>query len=191
MRLRSVLALTIVLAPLAAAAQALPEGTPQELREGVETIQRYYGDVGRRLRAPAKESPPAAAGERAAEPPATAVATMAAAAPIARDPFDVTPELRSGGRARRDQAVGANLLPNLPAALPRMRLRAVIAGARPLAIIAFEGDGRNALAARSVTLREGDALTLEDGTTFRVNGIQDGVVSILYGLDATSEFLIR
>ena len=72
-----------------------------------------------------------------------------------------------------------------------MRLRAVIAGARPLAIIAFEGDGRNALAARSVTLREGDALTLEDGTTFRVNGIQDGVVSILYGLDATSEFLIR
>ncbi|MCK6409133.1 MAG: hypothetical protein L6Q70_08070 [Thauera sp.] len=191
MRLRSALALSIVLVPFAAAAQALPEGTPQELREGVETIQRYYGDVGRRLRAPAKASPPAAAFERATEPPATAVAAMAAAVPIARDPFDVTPELRSGGRARRDQAVGANLLPSLPAALPHMRLRALIAGARPLAIIAFEGDGRNAPAARSVTLREGDALTLEDGTTLRVKGIQDGVVSILYGLDATSEFLIR
>ncbi len=78
------------------------------------------------------------------------------------------PSCAAAAARRRDQAVGANLLPNLPAALPRMRLRAVIAGARPLAIIAFEGDGRNALAARSVTLREGDALTLEDGTTFRV-----------------------
>ena len=186
MRLRSVLALSIVLAPLAASGQALPEGTPQELREGVETIRRYYGDVGRRLRASAEVPLAAEAGERAAEVPAPP-----AAAASGRDPFDVTPELRSGRRARRDQTVGANLLPNLPAALPRMRLRAVIAGARPLAIIAFEGDGRNASAARSVTLREGDALTLEDGSTFRVNGIQDGVVSILYGLDATSEFLIR
>lgn len=186
MRVRCVLVLSSVLLPAAAAAQALPEGTPQELREGVETIQRYYGDVGRRLRG-ATAAPPPAAGEPDAAPSAPA----AAAARAARDPFDVTPELRSGRRTRRDQAVGANLLPSLPAALPRMRLRAVIAGARPVAIVAFEGDGRNASPARSVTLREGDALTLEDGTTFRVKGIQDGVVSILYGLDATSEFLIR
>lgn len=183
-------------------AQALPAQTPPELRKGVETITQYYAEVAKHL--PAQETKkPTADGEGAADPavpkdamPDTPTPTPARASRPERDPFDVTPELRSRS-PRHDVSIGANLFPSLPSELPDIQLRAVVAGAKPIAIIEYDpagaprggGSSRNAL--RSVMLHEGDVLTLNDGATFRVKAIREGVVSILYGTDPNNEFLIR
>lgn len=183
-----------LLCPTVALAQArLPADAPASLKRDLQTLQRYYDEVGRRtgnteaprLLAPAEPAAPEGREAMPAAPP------PGHAALPERDPFDVTPELRKRAN-RRESGVGANLFPALPAAIPHMEVRALVAGPKPLAIVEIERPGeRGANKTRTLTLREGDTITLEDGTTFLVKAIQNDVVAVQYGTDPGSEFLIR
>lgn len=76
-----------------------------------------------------------------------------------------------------------------------MTLKAIVTGRRAYALISIEQQsasrGRSALRSRIVTVREGELLTLEDGTMMRVNSIGNDVVSLQTGTDPSNEFLLR
>jgi hypothetical protein len=115
-----------------------------------------------------------------------------------RDPFRVTPELRQRSGQRSGQRLrlpGAHLQPNITGRLPEMTLKAIVTGRRAYALISIEqspaGRARSTVRSRTMTLREGELLTLEDGTMIRVNSIGSDVVSLQTGTDPNNEFLLR
>ncbi|THF62681.1 hypothetical protein [Pseudothauera rhizosphaerae] len=111
-----------------------------------------------------------------------------------RDPFGVTPELRQRS-GQRQRLPGAHLQPGITGRLPDMTLKAIVTGSRAYALISIDqsagGRGRGAVRSRTVMLREGELLTLEDGTLIRVNSIGSDVVSLQTGTDPSNEFLLR
>lgn len=183
--------LALALPARAQTAPDLPPETPPELRRHVETIQRYYQAVGERV-GTATPPPPATAAApgdapAAALPDALSAATQRVAPE--RDPFDVTPELRNR-RGQGQAIVGANLFPSTGGQLPPMTIKAIFTGTESVALVLVEperGQGRTSL----VRLREGDTVTLDDGTTVKVRAIRPGVVSLQTGPDPDDEYLLR
>lgn len=168
----------------------LPVDTPAEVRPHLQTLQRYYREVERRQSgsraAPAGSDgkPAATAAGDAARPPAEPRAE--------RDPFAVTPELRSQRGARGSTAIGANLYPGMMGNRPPpLKLKAIVSGSRPAALVEYEESGGRQAEVKLVRLYEGDLLTLEDGTNLRVKAIRPGVVSFQTGTDPKDEYLLR
>jgi hypothetical protein len=183
--------LALALPARAQTAPDLPPETPPELRRYVETIQRYYQAVGERVGTATPPSPATAAAPgdapAAALPDVLPDATRRMAPE--RDPFDVTPELRNR-RGQRQAEVGANLFPSTGGQLPPMTIKAIFTGTEPVALVLVKperGQGRASL----VRLREGDTLTLDDGTNIRVRAIRPGVVSLQTGPNPNDEYLLR
>jgi hypothetical protein len=115
-----------------AAQTSLPAGTPTVLRRDVETIDKYYAEVNRRVGGgKAGEAAAAANGGEGGVAGDARLAPLAAASPGAvpalpmRDPFEVSPRLREGnGRfSGFGQQEGMRLNQML-------RLRAVVRGPR-------------------------------------------------------------
>lgn len=169
----------------------LPAETPAEVRPHLQTLQRYYREVEQRQSGPRPATPAADSKSRAAA--RTEAAPRSAAAPHdERDPFAVTPELRSQRGARGSTAIGANLYPGMMGNRPPpLKLKAIVSGARPAALVEYEESGGRQTEARLVRLYEGDLLTLEDGTNLRVKAIRPGVVSFQTGTDPKDEYLLR
>lgn len=172
---------------------ALPADTPAEVRPHLQTLQRYYREVERRQSGP-RTATPDRDGTGKSSPAANAGAdSKPAAAPRAeRDPFAVTPELRSQRGARAGTAIGANLYPGMMSNRPPpLKLKAIVSGSRPAALVEYEETGGRDVETRLVRLYEGEVLTLNDGSIFRVKAIRPGVVSFQIGTDPKDEYLLR
>ena len=162
----------------------LPPETPEAMRPHLQTLQRYYQQVDQQL----GHAPPRAVA--AAAPAANADAKRGQPARVERDPFDVTPELRSQRPARGGTSIGASLYPALTGSFPQMTVKAIVSGSRPAALILLE-PGKERGEPRLMRLYEGDSLTLEDGTNFRVKAIRPGVISLQFGPNPQDEYLLR
>lgn len=177
----------MLLAAVAPAADLppIPAEVPAEMRPHLQTLQRYYQEVDR---------------HQGGKPPAATEPAGAAAAPVARvmaagperDPFDVTPELRNRRPQRGGGApIGANLYPSLNGSrMPQMTVKAIITGSRPAALILVEPP-KDRGEPKLMRLYEGEVLTLDDGTNFRVKAIRAGVISLQIGPNPQDEYLLR
>lgn len=168
---------------------ALPAETPAEVRPHLQTLQRYYREVEQR-QSGARAAAPAGDSKTGTIERGEAAKPTAAPQPE-RDPFAVTPELRSQRGVRGSSAIGANLYPTMMGSRPPpMKLKAIITGQRAAALIEIKPVGSDAEPLR-MRVYEGDVLTLDDGSTFRVRAIRPGVVSLLIGTDPKDEYLLR
>ena len=129
----------------------------QDMRADLQTIGRYAQEVSRRAGAPAL-------------PPTGTTAPAAAAptpAPVARDPFEVSPQLREGRSYRYSGLPGANVLE----VQRRVQVRAVIrSGQNTLAQLFI--DNKDA-----ITVMDKELIDLADFGTFQVI-IDNGTVAL-------------
>ncbi|MDR1351386.1 MAG: hypothetical protein LBJ59_11565 [Zoogloeaceae bacterium] len=153
----------------------LPQGTPEPIRRDMEIIQNYSNEVNRMSRRNTADNDAANEARRQAEatgftplviaPPKTSITPDAPNRLIdtlERDPFEVSPQLREGGRNRRvSQAEGVSISRNL-------RLRALARGNS--GGVAQIQSGREIL-----TVHDGDELDV-DGIRYTVRVEPDGLV---------------
>lgn len=137
------------------AAQALLETVPADLRRDMQTIEGYYDAVRGRQGA-----------------------TLHTPAQAERDPFQVTPELRSRSERRKAAKALAIAAPGFEAGggepLPNMRVKALALGARNFAVLSVEeASGKF----RDMVVRTGELLQFADSGLIRVRRIdRDGVL---------------
>ncbi len=129
----------------------------QDMRADLQTIGRDAQEVSRRAGAPAL-------------PPTGTTAPAAAAptpAPVARDPFEVSPQLREGRSYRYSGLPGANVLE----VQRRVQVRAVIrSGQNTLAQLFINNKD-------AITVMDKELIDLADFGTFQVN-ISGGTVAL-------------
>lgn len=172
---------------------ALPAEIPAEVRPHLQTLQRYYREVERRQSGGRAASPGSdSSGKTSAAASAEADAKPAAAPRAERDPFAVTPELRNQRGGRGSTAIGMNLYPmSVTERTPPLKLKAIVTGSRPAALVEYEESGGRQAEVKVVRLYEGELLTLSDGSVFRVKAIRPGLVSFQTGTDPNNEYLLR
>lgn len=159
------------------AAQPLPDNVPPALGRDMAAVEGYFDAVrqrqsGSKLPSPSRGEGPGvgvAATEPATRKPATATRQE-------RDPFQVTPELRS--RSERRQAIKALALATPGGGggepLPPIQIKALALGASRFAVLAVE---ESAGKTRDLVVREGERLQFGDAGVVRVRGIgRDGVI---------------
>jgi hypothetical protein len=154
------LALAFALTAPLVCAEARPLASvkaPPNMKQDLETLQRYADEVNRRSDN-RSAAPPAAA------PAATTTPATAPTASVERDPFEVSPQLRESGlRARTGGGLGDN------GALNRtLRIRAMARG--PEGGIAQIEAGKDV-----ITVRDGDELVV-DGIRYTVHIERDSLV---------------
>ncbi|MDR2164879.1 MAG: hypothetical protein LBO79_04460 [Zoogloeaceae bacterium] len=165
-----------------ARAQELPPGTPEPIRRDLTTIQHYSNEVGKRTGNAARQAgssvPADASGGGATETASSRFTPIAIVPPktsitpdapnrfidtVERDPFEVSPQLRAGGRNRR---IGQMESVTISRAL---RLRALARG--PSGGVAKIQLGRGEI----ITVYDGDDLDV-DGIRYTVRVERDGLV---------------
>jgi hypothetical protein len=128
------------------------------LRHDMATIDGYFDAVRQRQGSGGSLAKPAADGRE-------------------RDPFQVTPELRSRSERRQAARTLAIAAPGLSAGgepLPPIRIKALALGSGRFAVLAVEEGGGKV---RDIVVRLGERLQFGDGGVVRVRGIsQDGVI---------------
>lgn len=163
------------------AADPLPEMVPPELRRDMATVNGYFDAVRQRqgkapagaAAAPAEARPgqkaPAEAGRKA-----VAGSNQQAVAGSERDPFQVTPELRSRGERRQAAKSIAQFTPGGGGEpLPPMRVKAKALGQRSFAVLAVGESGKE----RDLVVRKGEPLQFEGhGRVYVLDIDRDGVL---------------